>query len=81
MRVTARGCTEVERKATAAYRSGGGVNWKFWKKPDAVPNPRGKRYRGDPVWVLNLTQLMRYVNAGMLAVIIVSTMLLIAVKQ
>jgi hypothetical protein len=61
--------------------------WKFWAwltKSWAVQdatNPRGKRYRGDPVWMIQAAQLMRYVNAGMIAVIIVSLMLLAAVKQ
>jgi hypothetical protein len=54
---------------------------KPWAPEDVTGNPRGRRIVGDPVWMIQAAQLMRYVNAGMIAVIIVSLMLLAAVKQ
>jgi hypothetical protein len=53
----------------------------FWRKRQVDTNPRSRKYRGEPMWMIQSTQLMRYVNAGMLALIIVSAMLLIAMSQ
>ena len=62
--------------------------WKFWAwltKPwapeDVTGNPRSKKRRGDPEWMVFLTQLMFAVNCAMGALIVVSLMLLWAVKQ
>jgi hypothetical protein len=62
--------------------------WKFWawlttpwRPQDVIDNPRSKKRRGDPEWVIFATHMMYAVNAFMMAVIIVSLMLLWAVKQ
>ncbi len=54
---------------------------KFWKKRSVDTNPRGKRYRGDPVWMLNLVEWLRVVNALMLSLVIVGLMLLWMINQ
>jgi hypothetical protein len=61
--------------------------WKFWAwvtkpwvKKEVIDNPRGKKRRGDPAWMLNLVWLMRFVNAWMMAVIVVAFVLLWAVN-
>ena len=62
--------------------------WKFWArltKPwapkEVVENPRSKKRRGDPEWVVALTMMMRVVNAAMLALILVSIAVLWALNQ
>lgn len=62
--------------------------WKFWAwltKPwapkDKIGNPRDKKRRGDPAWMVFSTNGMRVVNAVMMTVIIVSLMLLYAVNK
>ena len=62
--------------------------WRFWAwltKPwtpeDKLGNPRSRKRRGDPVWVLRLTQFMFFVNCATGAAIVVALMLLAAVKQ
>ena len=51
------------------------MNWKFWKKPDAVPNPRDKKRRGDPVWVMNLTLFVRMLNVATGSLIFVALLM------
>jgi hypothetical protein len=50
---------------------------KPWQPEDKVGNPRGKKRRGDSEGVLLLTNMMRAVNAMMVAVIIVAFFLLV----
>lgn len=57
------------------------MNWQFWKKRDAVPNPRGKKHRGDPIWMINLTDSLRFVNCWMAAVAITLLILLAVVPR
>lgn len=57
--------------------------WKFWAwlttpwRPEDKTNPRSKKKRGDPAWMIFATQLMYAVNCAMVAVIIVAFMLLL----
>ena len=60
------------------------LRWAFWKalawimpKPkDKVGNPRDKKKKGDPDWMLFLVTYLRVMNAAMGAVIIVALLLL-----
>ena len=61
--------------------------WKFWAwlttpwRPEDKTNPRSKKKRGDPAWVLFLTHMMYVVNAGMGAVIIVALLMWAALNM
>jgi hypothetical protein len=52
----------------------------FWKKKKPDMNPRAKRYRGDPIWMITCVEIMRAVNATMIAIIIIALALLAAVQ-
>lgn len=54
--------------------------WRPWAPKDDT-NPRSKRIKGDPAWVLFLTHVMYVVNAGMGAVIIVALLMLAALNM
>ena len=62
--------------------------WRFWAwltKPwtpeDKLGNPRSRKRRGDPAWMIFCTQLMRAVNCMMGAVIIVMLLMLAALNM
>jgi hypothetical protein len=54
--------------------------WPF-KKKHTIPNPRDRKRRGDPVWMLRLVLLMKIVNFCTAYAIVIALALLYMVRN